>query len=391
MDRHPGCCENAGNARLAQWESACLTRRWSQVQILHRALGGPAGGHRAGECRVAQANQACAPLPDRPVLRTGNRNSLARLRRTAASFDLRCRFVKGGVPPFHTFPPVMRAANLRFAAILFFRLLGGNGQERRSPTGIARQRETCTDDAGHANLTVERRSPTGIARERETRTDDAAPRQSHGQERRSPTGIARERETRTDDAAPRQPQGCEPTHRQPRRITVERRSPTGIARERETCTDVAAKPAPRDATHRVAPRQSHGHEPTHLTVERRSPTGIARERETCTDVAAPRQSHGGAPVSDRHRAGARNLHRRRRATPISRWSAGLRPASRGSAKPAPTPPRHANLTVERRSPTGIARERETRTDDAAPRQSHGQERRRSMSPRFAALRAAVPV
>ena len=379
MDRHPGCCENAGNARLAQWESACLTRRWSQVQILHRALGGPAGGHRAGECRVAQANQACAPLPDRPVLRTGNRNSLARLRRTAASFDLRCRFVKGGVPPFHTFPPVMRAANLRFAAILFFRLLGGNGQERRSPTGIARQRETCTDDAGHANLTVERRSPTGIARERETCTNNAAPRQSHGQERRSPTGIARERETRTDDAAPRQPQGCEPTHRQPRRITG-----TWSAGLRPASRG-SAKPAP------TTPR------PANLTVERRSPTGIARERETCTDVAAPRQSHGGAPVSDRHRAAARNLHRRtprhanltverRSPTGIARQRetctddaghANLtveRRSPTGIARQRETctdDAGHANLTVERRSPTGIARERETRTDDAAPPQSHG--------------------
>ena len=213
-----------------------------------------------------------APSWGRPALRAGNRNSLARLRRTAASFDLRCRFVKGGVPPFHTFPPVMRAANLRFAAILFFRLLGGNGwsaglrpasrgsaapttlrhanltEERRSPTGIARERETRTDNAGHANLTVERRSPTGIARERETRTDNAGP-ANLTVERRSPTGIARERGT---DAGPAN-------------LTVERRSPTGIARERRT--DDAG--------------------PANLTVERRSPTGIARERETRTDNAGP--------------------------------------------------------------------------------------------------------
>ena len=74
-------------------------------------------------------------------------------------------------------------------------------------------------------------------------------------------------------------------------------------------------------------------------LERRSPTGIARERETRPNDAAP------------DRAGARNLHRRRCAPPMARlqthasppaqnrahaWSAGLRPASRGSAKPAPT-------------------------------------------------------
>ncbi len=49
-------------------------------------------------------------------------------------------------------------------------------------------------------------------------------------------------------------------------------------------------------------------------MERRSPTGIARERETRTDDAAPRR---GAPVSDRHRAGARNPHQQRCAPPIS--------------------------------------------------------------------------
>ena len=147
-------------------------------------------------------------------------------------------------------------------------------------------------------------------------------------------------------------------------------------------------------------------------MERRSPTGIARERETRPNNPAPHQSHAykpthrqprritghGAPVSDRHRAGARNPPQQPRPPPISRlqthasptaqnhgtWSAGLRPASRGSAKPAPTTPPPANLTptnprianraesrdMERRSPTGIARERETRTNDPAPHQSH---------------------
>ena len=38
-------------------------------------------------------------------------------------------------------------------------------------------------------------------------------------ERRSPTGIARQRETRPNNPAPHQPDGCEPTHPQPRRIT----------------------------------------------------------------------------------------------------------------------------------------------------------------------------
>ena len=67
------------------------------------------------------------------------------------------------------------------------------------------------------------------------------------------------------------------------------------------------------------------------------------------------------------------------------WSAGLRPASRGSAKPGTAARRAARSRIanreqarglERRSPTGIARERETRADDTAlcPREC------RSLSP-----------
>ena len=85
-------------------------------------------------------------------------------------------------------------------------------------------------------------------------------------------------------------------------------------------------------------------------------------------AAFTQQLGHGAPVSDRHRAGARNPHRRRRATPISRLQTP--PASRGSARTDDHWPRQSH-GQERRSPTGIARERETRTDDAAPRQSHG--------------------
>ena len=99
-----------------------------------------------------------------------------------------------------------------------------------------------------------------------------------------------------------------------------------------------------------------------------------------------------------------------------RWSAGLRPASRGSAKPAPTTLRPTPIPhgapasdrhrcgsakpapttlrrqshMERRSPTGIARERETRTDDGAP---YRREWRTPCSIRtapLAPLRGAVP-
>ena len=82
---------------------------------------------------------------------------------------------------------------------------------------------------------------------------------------------------------------------------LERRSPTGIARERETSADDC-----------ITPVEQKGGD-----MERRSPTGIARERETSADDApncvAPVEQKGGdqlgAPVSDRHRAGARNQRR----------------------------------------------------------------------------------
>ena len=51
------------NARLAQWESACLTRRWSQVQILHRALSGPErGGAGAGGRRHESVRGGAPPF-----------------------------------------------------------------------------------------------------------------------------------------------------------------------------------------------------------------------------------------------------------------------------------------------------------------------------------------
>ena len=90
------------------------------------------------------------------------------------------------------------------------------------------------------------------------------------------------------------------------------------------------------------------------TMERRSPTGIARERETSADNAAPcqRQAHtaGQSPAKnayDRSSSSARQ------------WSAGLRPASRGSAKPAPITLRHANV---RPTPLGKAQRRTHTTD-----------------------------
>ena len=193
-------------------------------------------------------------------------------------------FVKGENPPFHTFPRTRRQRT-EFAAICFFR-----AQLTAAHTRWCRRQ-------GNADL----RSA------------------SRGSAKPAPTTLP-----------PANLTACEPTHRQPRRISgsVERRSPTGIARQRET--------RPNDPT----PRQSHGMQ-THA-----SPT-------------AQNLGERGAPASDRHRAAARNPHRRRNTAPISRprthgsptaqnhgerGAAGLRPETRGSAKPAPTTPRDANLT-----------------------------------------------
>ena len=145
--------------------------------------------------------------------------------------------------------------------------------------------------------------PTGIARQRETRTNDSARRQSHGLERRSPTGIARQRETRTNDSARRQSHG------------LERRSPTGIARQRETRTNnglrappISRPGAPVSDRHRAAARNPHQR------------------------LRAPPISRPGAPVSDRHRAAARNPHQRLRAPPISRPGAPVSDRHRAAAR-----------------------------------------------------------
>ena len=151
---------------------------------------------------------------------------------------------------------------------------------------------------------MERRSPTGIARERETSVDNAAPCQRQARtagqspaknaydrssssartERRSPTGIARERETSADDAAPCQRQahtaGQSPAKnacdRSSSSARTERRSPTGIARERETSADNAA-PCQRQAhTAGQSPaKNAYDRSSSSARTERRSPTGIA--------------------------------------------------------------------------------------------------------------------
>ena len=90
------------------------------------------------------------------------------------------------------------------------------------------------------------------------------------------------------------------------------------------------------------------------TMERRSPTGIARERETSVDNAAPCQRQ----ARTAGQSPAKNAYDRSSSS-ARQWSAGLRPASRGSAKPAPITLRHANV---RPTPLGKTQRRTHTTD-----------------------------
>ena len=179
------------------------------------------------------------------------------------------------------------------------------------------------------------------------------------QERRSPTGIARERETRTNNTAPRQSHAYKPTHHQPRRIT-----PTWSAGLRPASRG-SAKPAPTTPppanltpeNPRIPNRAesrgawSAGLRPASRGSAKPAPTTPPPINLTPTNPRIANRAESrrhGAPVSDRHRAGARNPPQRPYATPISRLGAPVfRPASRGSAKPAPTTFCQANV---RRAP-----------------------------------------
>ena len=102
--------------------------------------------------------------------------------------------------------------------------------------------------------------------------------------------------------------------------------------------------------HRAAARNPH---------QQRRPPPISR----LPTHHQPRRITGsaGAPVSDRHRAAARNPPQQRRPPPISRPTHQPRRI---------TPTWSAGQFSRWGPPTGIARQRETRPNNAAPRQSH---------------------
>ena len=206
---------------------------------------------------------------------------------------------------------------------------------------------------------MERRSPTGIARERETRTNNAAPLNRGDMERRSPTGIARERETRTNNAAPYRREWRTPCSIRTALFAALRAAvpaPTGRTGQR------SAFPCLRALVPVLARRDCAVRPPAAGCADQRSAFPC---RRVMVPVGVSAEMRPGGPpftLSPRSRGQrtefvaivfARSAVRQpRRIT--GTWSAGLRPASRGSAKPAPT------------TPPPIARERETRVDDAGP-------------------------
>ena len=129
-----------------------------------------------------------APSADPPALRAGIANP-------CGIRDSSCLFVKGGVPPFHTFPPVRRAAN-KVRCHLFF-VYGSTRVMAQGPgnadllVGTARRRRAGVRTADQV------RWGTGGGK----RVVPSAKKRGDGLERRPLVGIARERETRADDAA----------------------------------------------------------------------------------------------------------------------------------------------------------------------------------------------
>ena len=172
-------------------------------------------------------------------------------------------------------------------------------------------------------------------------------------ERRSPTGIARKRETRPNNPAPRQSHACKPTHRQPHRITGTwsaglRPASRGSAKLAPTTPPPAnLTPAnPRipnraESRRHGAPVSDRHRAGARNPPQRPRPPPISRLQTHAPPTPQNHVEHG-APVSDRHRAGARNPHQR------------SHPRSRGSAKPAPTtlatpisrPRTHASPTAQ---------------------------------------------
>ena len=207
--------------------------------------------------------------------------------------------------------------------------------ERRSPTGIARERETRT-----------RRRYATIARERETRPNDPTPHQSH----RCDPRIATRAESR-GRLGERRPLGSSPggaRHRPPEageRRTADRRDDPG---GQGTPTSGRHRP-PEAGERRTANwRDDPGGQGTPTSGRHRPPeAGEPRTADRRDDPGGQ-----GTPTSGRHRppAGGRTTYSRpagssgRQGTPTSRWGpappagGGRTTYCRLAGCPAPAPP-----------------------------------------------------
>ena len=117
------------------------------------------GGHIAGPVRVVEWVGSEPPLPNRPALRAGNRNFLARLRRAAASSDWSLLIVKGGVPPFTLSPRTRWRQTLRVRRHEFF-LVWRTAVSRRDPSGRSDESRRGSSSASRRPSEV-RREPHG--------------------------------------------------------------------------------------------------------------------------------------------------------------------------------------------------------------------------------------
>ena len=218
----------------------------------------------------------------------------------------------------------------------------GDGLERRSPTGIARERETCADDTAPC----QRECPI-LSQHRMPRSLSAAPPRGRtlscpagcpggpDHARLSPLGARTATAAHRDDAS---------SAAKKRGDGLERRSPTGIARERETCADDTA-PCQRECP---------------IVSQHRMPRSLSAASPRSRTLSCPAGCPGGPdharlfPAGGRHRCATRTemTHRQPRRSAGTAWSAGLRPASRGSAKPARMTLHHASVSVPSSPSTG---------------------------------------
>ena len=151
--------------------------------------GGPLTGPRTNTTSH-RAFDFCreAPSADPPALRAGIANP-------CGIRDSRCSFVNGGGAPF-TLSPRSRGQRTQFAAICFF-AYGSTRVMAQRPGNAGLLVDTAHRRRAGVRTADQVRWGTGAGK----RVAPSAKKRGDGLDRRPLVGIARERETRTDDAA----------------------------------------------------------------------------------------------------------------------------------------------------------------------------------------------